>query len=388
MTREENIKRHNEQQTILKDKRLNECYEMAINSANGITVKEVCITFKVSSTCARRYLKELMEKGLVREAGKDGHTVIFKANDGQTTDSSKAVMEVANDGKEFEQDSYIPCTDNCKPGDIIWISSRSGGGAFFRYLIITPWEHKAMVLGICSEEHPMINLNDPYYVFVGNDPETGKKLYADIRNNCQRGYKQFGERVMHVDQDSFDIVKARLARSMGISTGGTKSADPQLLREIEDWKKRYKKQAEEASQTINKLTYERDRDILDEQTKRTEVEEKYDDLMRDYKAVLQREEEANKRWQEAHEMVVELGEERDRLYEQLNATTEKTNEVAVSVNQELVVDLQSENERLKEQLVDLSMQLASDSAKIAAYEKHDDTLTKLLFCMIKGGKND
>ena len=157
-------------------------------------------------------------------------------------------MPVGHSGKEFEPGSYIPCGDTCRPGDVVWVSSRSGEGAFFRYLVITPWEYKAMVLGIFEEGHPKLNVNDPYYVYIGDDPEKGVRLYADLRNTCQRGYRQFGEKVMHVNQDLFDDVKGRLARSMGISC---KKIDPDVVRLL-------KEQLDKAKAAVSAISKDRD----------------------------------------------------------------------------------------------------------------------------------
>lgn len=229
---------HNSTLHEQREEALKKALEIVLNNADGCSVKELAYELNVSSDTARLYAKDLLDRGHIYVSHQIGKTRIYKIAEGgapadktaKSEEPKEEVMPVSHSGKEFAPGSYIPCTDQCKPGDVIWISSRSGEGAFFRYLVITPWEHKAMVLGIFEEGHPKLDINDPYYCYIGRDPEKGVNLYADLRNNCQRGYKQFGERLMHVDQDLFDDVKARLARSMGIDRMKVKEADPDVVK--------------------------------------------------------------------------------------------------------------------------------------------------------------
>lgn len=211
-------KLHQERQS-----RIQQVYRLLVETDEGLCVKDISAEIGMGVEAVRKYLKELLSRDLIYVAAKDGKTRLFKANmspKNLTEEESKAKVEealpVSPDGKEFEPGSFVPCGDVCKPGDIVWASSRSGEGQFFRYLVITPWERKAMVLGIFAEGHPNLNLNDPNYIYLGNDPGTGEGLYADVTNTCQRGYKQFGELLMHVDKDCMDAVKNRLARVMQI----------------------------------------------------------------------------------------------------------------------------------------------------------------------------
>ena len=260
MGNEKYINNHNEERHAVTERRLKQAAEMALNSDEGICVKDIAREFNISSNSARRYMLTLLDRNLVYPAGKVGKTVLYKAVepkaeeqpanlDVQEEEAPKEdLMPVGHSGKEFEPGSYISCGDNCRPGDVVWVSSRSGEGAFFRYLVITPWEYKAMVLGIFEEGHPKLNVNDPYYVYIGDDPEKGVRLYADLRNTCQRGYRQFGEKVMHVNQDLFDDVKGRLARSMGISC---KKIDPDVVRLL-------KEQLDKAKAAVAAISKDRD----------------------------------------------------------------------------------------------------------------------------------
>ena len=264
MGNEKYINDHNEERHAVTERRLKQAAEMALNSDEGICVKDIAREFNISSNSARRYMLTLLDRNLVYPAGKVGKTVLYKAVEPKTEEKAEEqpvnldvqeveapkedLMPVGHSGKEFEPGSYIPCGDSCRPGDVVWVSSRSGEGAFFRYLVITPWEYKAMVLGIFEEGHPKLNVNDPYYVYIGDDPEKGVRLYADLRNTCQRGYRQFGEKVMHVNQDLFDDVKGRLARSMGISC---KKIDPDVVRLL-------KEQLDKAKAAVSAISKDRD----------------------------------------------------------------------------------------------------------------------------------
>ena len=159
-------KLHQERQS-----RIQVVYKILVETEVGLSAKDLAVKLNLSAYVIRLYLKELLARDLIYVAAKDGKTRLFKANMSpkqQTEEEAKAKIEealpVSPDGKEFEPGSFVPCGDVCKPGDIVWVSSRSGEGQFFRYLVITPWERKAMVLGIFAEGHPALNLNDPNYI--------------------------------------------------------------------------------------------------------------------------------------------------------------------------------------------------------------------------------
>ena len=264
MGKEKFMNNHNTALHLKREERLKDLLEIIINSPNGMSAKEMGAALKTSADSARLYIKDLLERNLIAVSHQEGKTRIYKAVDPATVKPieeqpvkldvreeeapKEDLMPVGHSGKEFEPGSYIPCGDTCRPGDVVWVSSRSGEGAFFRYLVITPWEYKAMVLGIFEEGHPKLNVNDPYYVYIGDDPEKGVRLYADLRNTCQRGYRQFGEKVMHVNQDLFDDVKGRLARSMGISC---KKIDPDVVRLL-------KEQLDKAKAAVAAISKDRD----------------------------------------------------------------------------------------------------------------------------------
>lgn len=381
---------YNRQQHDEKEKRLMKVYEKMLNTEGGMSVKEIAIDFNLKSNLARRYVIELIDRNMIRFDHKEGKAPIYvvvkggeeetvstepKAEEKPVEEPAKTeTLEVKPGGKEFEPGSYIPCSNVCKPGDVVWISSRSGEGQFFRYLIITPWERKAMVLGILLEGHPQLNFNDPYYVYIGNDPETQKAMYADIRNNCQRGYKQFGERLIHVDKDLFDDVKARLARSMGFEPCKDKSIIIERYKHALD-----KSQERHAS---------KDKEI-------EELKEKNESLKRDLKNSYIHQDEYKKAADDATElnrkMSTELQQEHEhyaKLYQEYTVMSMMADELKKS-NAELEKKL--EEAQSKPQAIDsdvvTGMLIDSEvkKTKIEVYEEEIKMLRQMVFSMIKGG---
>lgn len=193
---------------------------ISANSEHGVTIKDIGIAFNMPAETVRHYVKALFNNGYV-DRKQQGYGATHRYFWKKPEDQTQNVMEDKNDkneeamgGVERDPDTVIKCGEFCKPGDVVECSSRSGEGLFFKYLVIAPWERKAMVLGIFQEGHPNINLNDPNQIYIGDDPETGKKLYTDITNVCQRGYKTFGKRFFHVEKERMDEVKNRLGRVM------------------------------------------------------------------------------------------------------------------------------------------------------------------------------
>ena len=373
----------NRQQHDEKEKRLMKVYEKMLNTEGGMSVKEIAIDFNLKSNLARRYVIELIDRKMIRFDHKEGKAPIYvvvkdgeeeavsnepKAEEKPVEEPAKTeALEVKPDGKEFAPGSYIPCSNVCKPGDVVWISSRSGEGQFFRYLIITPWERKAMVLGIMLEGHPQLNLNDPYYVYIGNDPETDKAMYADIRNNCQRGYKQFGERLIHVDKDLFDDVKARLARSMGFEPCKDRSIIIERLRNASDKQKEMMAKLREENESLK-------RDLKNSYIHQDEYKKAADDAT-----------ELNRK------MSTELQQEHEhytKLYQEYTAISMMADELKKS-NAELEKKL--EEAQSKPQLVDndvvTGMLIDSEvkKTKIDLYEGEIKMLRQMVFSMIKGG---
>lgn len=355
-------KLHDERQS-----RIQQVYKTLAESDEGLCAKDISVLLNVGSEAVRRYLKELLSRDLIYVSGRDGKTRLFKANmspKNLTEEESKTKVEealpVSPDGKEFEPGSFIPCGDVCKPGDIVWVSSRSGEGQFFRYLVITPWERKATVLGIFPEGHPNLNLNDPNCVYLGNDPETGEGLYADVTNNCSRGYKQFGERLMHVDKDCMDAVKNRLARVMQIDIcKKSESEETELMRkEIGSLTAENAQLKAECKGRDNKIS---------EQFKRIQSLETYNE-----------------------ELTKIRNELRDRLEAQ-NTTIDRLTSENADLRQQLLDVPVAEPETSKEDL-DFQVALLNANAELQKelkdrYKDEITTLRQIIFSMIKGGAN-
>lgn len=373
MGKEKFMNDHNEQLHLKREERLKNLLEIIINSPNGMSAKEMGAALKTSADSARLYIKDLLARNLIAVSHQEGKTRIYKAVDPASVKPieeqpvaeeapKEDLMPVGHSGKEFEPGSYIPCGDTCRPGDVVWVSSRSGEGAFFRYLVITPWEYKAMVLGIFEEGHPKLDVNDPYYVYIGDDPEKGVRLYADLRNTCQRGYRQFGEKVMHVNQDLFDDVKGRLARSMGISC---KKIDPDVVRLL-------KEQLDKAKAAVSAISKDRD----DIRTARDECDKANSELKTEVTDM------AN--------TITELNNQLFQAGSKLEGLQERNDNQA-----ETIRDLQKQLET-KEAVVtkpkyddDIVLGMVIDSkvkeTKIELLEEQNKMLRQMVFNMIKGG---
>lgn len=205
-----------------KQQKIDEVAGMFSASSDSLTVKDVSVDLKIPVESARKYVRELFKSGLICVAKTEGKAHSYKWADGNViVTEEKEEQAFETPGKEFEPDEFIPCDSFCKQGDVVYISSRSGDGAFFKYLIMTPWDRKATVIGVIDEDNPRFDANDPNLIFIGADPEKDVSLYADVTNTCSRGYKQFGERCMHVEADKLEDVKQRLTRTLQLSVSSS-----------------------------------------------------------------------------------------------------------------------------------------------------------------------
>lgn len=371
-------KLHQERQS-----RIQVVYKVLVETEVGLSAKDLATKLNLSADVIRLYLKELLARDLIYVAAKDGKTRLFKANMSpkqQTEEEAKAKIEealpVSPDGKEFDPGTFVPCGDVCKPGDIIWASSRSGEGQFFRYLVITPWERKAMVLGIFTEGHPTLNLNDPNYIYLGNDPGTGEGLYADVTNVCQRGYKQFGELLMHVDKDYMDAVKNRLARVMQIDGICGKVFYRDVIKD--DPKK--------------DLAIERLKKVIEDKMKIVDQAKELEaDLRRQVNALFTENVELKTANKEAEGKVAALKTQMDEM-DQIRKDLQKRLEVQCNTIDELREDnarLRAEDEfsesdeKIFTALVNANTDLEKELKQ--RYEEEIKTLRQIIFSMIKGG---
>lgn len=385
---EQREKLHQERQS-----KIQQVYKMLAESDEGLSAKDLSVHINVTADTIRLYLKELLRRDLIYVAAKDGKSRLFKANMSpkppKTEEEAKEKIEealpVSPDGKEFEPGTFVPCGDVCKPGDIVWVSSRSGEGQFFRYLVITPWERKAMVLGILAEGHPNLNLNDPNYIYLGNDPETGEGLYADVTNTCQRGYKQFGELLMHVDKDCMDAVKNRLARVMQIDDICSKTIYKEVIKD--DPKK------DVAIERLKKLNDDNARQLRNFEITERNLRESYNGLYTEYAA-------ATAESKEKDAKITALKTQMDEM-DQIRKDLQKRLEVQCTT----IDTLTNENARLRQEMLDIPVaedEMSEENQKIfnalmsanadlekdlkQRYEDEIKTLRQIIFSMInKGG---
>ena len=198
-----------------------------VNHPKGFTIKEIAYDTKIHPNVVRQYLKTLVEEGRCLEIGKDGKSAVYILSDFLNDKQEEAakeevakIEEAAKEepqkvcaGREFKNPRSVT---SVVAGDISWVSSRSGNGLFFRYLILIVHGYKATCVNVFPEGHEAVNINDPNFIFVGEDPESGENLYADLTNVCQRRFSAFGERCMHISPEHMENVKNRMARLLKV----------------------------------------------------------------------------------------------------------------------------------------------------------------------------
>ena len=194
-----------------------------VNYPKGFTVKEVAVDTKMLPNTVRLWVDELVKDGRVQKIGVEGKAFIFCLSDFLTDKQEEAAKEeVAKVEEAVKEEPQKVCAGrefkdprsvtSVVAGDISWISSRSGNGLFFRYLILIVHSYKATCVNVFPEGHEAVNVNDPNFIYIGEDTETGENLYADLTNVCQRRFSAFGERCMRVTPEHLEAVKVRLAR--------------------------------------------------------------------------------------------------------------------------------------------------------------------------------
>lgn len=228
MTKEEQLRALNELKVAQKNEKIEKLVKtVLVNYPKGFNIKEVAADSKFSGFTTRRYIFDLVEDGRVQIIGKDGKSVIYILSDFLTDKQEEAakeevakIEEAAKEepqkvcaGREFENPRSVT---SVVAGDISWVSSRSGNGLFFRYLILIVHSYKATCVNVFPEGHEAVNINDPNFIFVGTDPESGENLYADLTNVCQRRFSAFGERCTHIAPEYMENVKNRMARLLKV----------------------------------------------------------------------------------------------------------------------------------------------------------------------------
>jgi predicted transcriptional regulator len=227
-TRKEQLRALNELKTAQKNEKIENLVKNVLaNYPKGFIIKEVSVDSNLNGWTTRKYIHDLVEEGRVKEIGKDGKSVIYILSDFLTDKQEQAAKEEVAKveetvkeepqkvcaGREFENPRSVT---SVVAGDISWVSSRSGNGLFFRYLILIVHSYKATCVNVFPEGHEAVNINDPNFIFVGTDPESGENLYADLTNVCQRRFSAFGERCMHISPEPMENVKNRMARLLKV----------------------------------------------------------------------------------------------------------------------------------------------------------------------------
>lgn len=228
MAKEEQLRALNELKVAQKNEKIEKLVKtVLVNYPKGFNIKEVAADSKFSGFTTRRYIFDLVEDGRVQIIGKDGKAVIYILSDFLTDkqeqeakeklakqeEAAKEEPQKVCAGREFENPRSVT---SVVAGDISWISSRSGNGLFFRYLILIVHSYKATCVNVFPEGHEAVNINDPNFIFVGEDPESGENLYADLTNVCQRRFSAFGERCVHISPEHMENVKNRMARLLKV----------------------------------------------------------------------------------------------------------------------------------------------------------------------------
>lgn len=359
----------------MKQRRAKDIEEFILNAGeNGVVTKDICERFKLAASTAGSYLKELVNSGLVtKKEGTYPHVFIWSdkiaKEEPKEEEKTTEEPEIAMGGVDL--DVVIPAK-NIDQRDVIYASSRSGGGKFFKYLVLTPWTYKATVIGILDEGHPVLDLNSTQFVYIGDDPETGVKMYADLSNVCSRGNKTFGQKITKISVDHMDAVKYFLARYYRIEAKTRDSAGSDFkLKELEG---RLKASEGARQKLINDL----DRERKHHQEQYKEKCDDYDMLQAEHIARMIEFDDTKKMLTESNENLKSAIEQIDMLQAQLKA--KENQPVQQKIDPEYTEKLESTignlsiaNERL---MVETNLQ-----------HEHIDTLTKIIFVALKGSKS-
>lgn len=277
------------------------CNYILGRGTTGATIKDMAVSMGWKADTIRSYIEDLLGNGYVTRERAPGRGTGYKyfwsdAVETVPEEKEETVMPEHEGGTVIDPGTQRNCSSFCKQGDVVYCSSRSGDGEFFRYLVIIPWARKATVACIFPEGHPNVDLNNPEMIYIGDDPENGLKLYADITNICQRGYKTFGERVMHIDKDNMDAVKNRLSRVMCIECA--KSVEDSAVTKLKAELSRAEKQLSVLIRASDKAT------------------EKTEALQADYIALSNQADQYKQLMEEAQEMCKTYGDENQKLLDE------------------------------------------------------------------------
>lgn len=375
-----------------KEKNMKKVTEYIINHEKGVTIQEIAVDLCIPASTVRGYIYELVGNGSVVNSAMDYQTKVYTWSNGDLNPKPKTKPEpitfetalpTAPGGRDFV---IVKPAHDVDQGDVIWISSRSGGGQFFRYLIITPWERKATVVGIVPEGHPILNLNDPRFVEIGTDPETGESLYADLSNFCSRAYAQFGEKLMHITKDRMNDVKQQACRFHRISARNDFEAEDisklknviKNMKEVHDSDKAELTLARDAlmkekarSESLEELMKQSDKDFREYEKKYKDLESFNSDVQEQLVHKCEEGEKLLKEKMEAERLYNEALDENKDLREKVIALEEAAADAPVT-------DIAKDNA--------LYTHISVLEAKLACATEHNETLKALLFAALKKGE--
>lgn len=354
-----------------KERNIKAISEYLMNLTGGAAVKEICVDTHFSSELVRRVLKELVESGDVVVLGKEGKSVLYGWHKGEakptTKEEADALMPVSIGGKEFET---VKPAIHVNQGELIWCSSRSGDGAFFLYLVLSPWEKKATVIGTFPEGHPCLNINDNRNVYLGE--YEGVKRYANLDNVCSRAYAQFGESIGFVPEETMLELKERIRRYYRIPSGGSEAEEVAALKKRISFAERDRdtkvngmqaivdKLSDELTAKVNKIN-ELDAFCEEVVKNSTELELANDELQQKLKNAYLECDEKKKDWEDMHKLAQDALAEIDKATKTINEQTDQIKELekqkkdlGIQLDQmgKDLVDLEAENDKLKKQLED------------------------------------
>lgn len=354
-----------------RDKRLKKILELLLNNPDGLSIKETAIDLGLPSESVRKYFRILLDNGDIKAVSKIGKTVIYTHASSTAPASSVQELPEHIGGRTFEE---VKPAIHVNQGDIIWCSSRSGDGQFFRYLVMVPWERKATVLGIFPQGHPALNMNDARFVSIGTDPETGEELYADISNTCSRGYAQFGEKLMTISAENLAEVKRVMARYHRLDLAAKDQPS-------DIWKKRF----EDLGDQLKKAKAENLAINAQFSCQNKLLTEANDDLKAKLKAAYLECDEKKQAWEEmntvaknAMDRISELDAENKRLYD-LNKTLEE--EAAQHVESDVMF-----TDDTKEVLDSLLWKISLLEQELKDKNEFITVLKQITFKSLKGGE--
>ena len=346
------LEKLNEKNAQIREERIKKLAEFFINREGGASVKEIAVELGYPAPSVRTYLKELVADGRVVVLGREWRTVIYGWHNGPAKPVSKETVEEAfpdhEGGKEFD---HVKPAVNVNQGDIVWASSRSGDGMFFRYLVLVPWEKKATVVGVLPEGHKYLNINDQRFVPLGEF--NNENLYADLTNICSRAYMQFGEEEGKISENTLTEVKRRVARLYRIQTlngDAIASATKQVQSEykkLEAAKNRFENENKELKDRVKSLAMECD-----------EKKKDWDDMHKLAKEALTEidtvKADRDAKISGMRQIVDAMGEDLKGKRDQIADLETKNKDLGIQLDQygKDLVDLEAENNKLREQLAE------------------------------------